>query len=161
MASSLAYACVIARVTKRDEGIDMKTRRSQKKYIRVRNPIKVIDKAIGEEDWFSAFTNSVTYFEYYGYWRLRWYCIKEKIDVKEKLKNLRVGSLALVLFLLKLIDRNTYSKMNKIIKERNKLIHPAIAGITYRDRKKKDRAIQLLEDAKFCITELKKGIGHE
>jgi hypothetical protein len=53
--------------------------------------------------------------------------------------------------------------MNKTSKERNKLIHPVStqAGMTYRDRKEKDRAIQLLEDATYCIRKLKEGIGKE
>jgi len=127
----------------------------------VLNPDKVIDEAIEREDWFSGFSNSVTYFEYWGYWKLRWYCIKEKIELREKLKNLHVSTLTLILYLLKLIDTDTFTKMNKTIKERNKLTHPVSteAGITYRHKKEKDRATQLLEDAKFCIRKLREGIG--
>jgi len=139
----------------------MKTSHSDRRSVLyVLNPNKVIDEAIKREDWFSGFTNSVTYFEHYGYWKLKWYCIKERINVEKKLKHLRAGTLALFLYTLKLIDTDTYSKMNKTIKERNKLVHPAIAGITYRDRKEKDRATQLLKDAKICIRKLKEGIGY-
>jgi hypothetical protein len=35
------------------------------------------------------------------------------------------------------------------------------AGITYRNKKEKDRATQLLRDAMFCTDKLRKGIGHE
>lgn len=123
----------------------------------------IIDDATTREDWFSGFTNSVTYFEHWGYWKLRWYCIKKGImgtsSEKEKLRNLHVSNLVLILHLLKLIDQDTYSRINKIIQERNKLVHPGRAGISYRDRKQKDRAVELLIDAKACIKKLKQGIG--
>lgn len=66
--------------------------------------------------------------------------------------------MTLTLYLLKIIDANTFTKINTIFKERNKLVHPAGTGISYRDRKEKDKAIALLKDAKFCIAELKEGI---
>jgi len=121
---------------------------------------EIIDDAIAREDWFSGFTNSVTYFEHWGYWKLRWYCIQNKVSIKTKLRNLHVSNLVLILYLLKLIDQKTYSRIYKVIKERNKLVHPGRAGISYRDRKKKDRAVELLNDAKTCIKKLKEGIGH-
>ena len=147
-----------------DEEYHMKARQNNRKSaFYTLNPERVIDEAIEREDWFSAFSNAVTYFEHWGYWRLRWYCIKEKIDIKERIKHLHVSSLVLILYLLRLIDTNTFSKINKTIKERNKLVHPVSteAGITYRDRKEKDRATQLLTDAKSCIRKLKEGIGHD
>ena len=132
----------------------------KKKWKKAPSFEEVIDEASQREDWFSAFSNAVTYFEHWGYWRLHWYCIKEKIEIRERLRHLHVSTLVLVLFLLKLIDTNVFSKMSKIIKERNKLIHPVSAesGITYRHRKEKDRAIELLEDAKYCIKNVKEGI---
>lgn len=119
----------------------------------------VIDKAIQDEDWFSGFANAVAYLEHFGYWLLRWYCIKKKINVKRKIARLRVNTITLILYLLGLIDTRTYSMMNKTIKERNKLIHPTIAGISYRDRKEKERATELLNDAKFCLEKLFWKIG--
>jgi len=119
-----------------------------------------IDEAIEKRDWFLGFANSVTYFEHFGYWLLRWYCIKEKVDISDRLKNLRVSTIALMLYLLRLIDTNTFTKINTIVKERNKLIHPAEVGLRYRDRKEKERATELLKDAKLCITKLKERIGH-
>jgi len=136
----------------------MKKKTGKTKYDRA---MREIDDAIRTEDWFSGFANSVTYLEFFAYWLLRWYCIKKKIDVKSKLKSLKVSTMTLILYILKLIDTNTFTKINTIIKERNKLVHPANTGISYRDRKKKDKAIKLLNDAKFCITKLKEGIGQE
>jgi hypothetical protein len=85
---------------------------------------------------------------------------KKKSNLREKLRHLHVSTLVLVLYLLKLIDTNVFSKMNKIIHERNRLIHPVSteSGISYRDRKEKERAIELLEDAKYCIKNVKEGI---
>jgi len=133
----------------------------QKKWKKAPTPEEVINEAIEREDWFSAFSNAVTYFEHWGYWKLRWYCVKEEIDIKERLRNLRVSTLTVILYLLKLIDKNTFSKMITTIKERNGIIHPTStkARITYRGKKDKNRAVQLLEDAKYCIRKLKEGIG--
>lgn len=130
----------------------------KRKYFRSHE--KVIDNAIKNEDWFSGFSNAVTYFEYWGYYRLHWYCIRERIEEYGKTKYLTASSLLNTLYLLKEIDANTFNKMGKIIKERNKLIHPIStnSGITYRDEKEKDRATQLLNDAKECITKVKQGI---
>jgi len=125
---------------------------------------EIIDEAIKREDWFSGFTNSVTYFEHWGYWRLWWHCIQKGIDsqaLEKRLKNTHVSTIVLILYLLQSIDHDTYSRINKIINERNKLVHPAREGITYRDRKERDRAIELLNDAKACIKKLKEGIGRK
>ena len=124
---------------------------------------RIISTAVEREDWFSAFTNSVTYFEHWGYWRLMWHCIKSEVDLdkktKDKMKNLSISNLALFLYLLKSIDRGTYMMMNKIISERNRLVHPGRKGLSYRDRKEKERAIQLLTDAKTCIGKLQENVG--
>jgi len=132
---------------------------AQNKIVKENKWDKIINDAITREDWFSGFTNAVTYFEHWGYWRLRWYCIQNEIYMKEVTKNLRVSNLIIILRLLKIIDQETYSKIKEIIKERNKLVHPEIAGISYRDRKRRDNAVRLLIDAKNCIVKLKEGIG--
>jgi hypothetical protein len=123
---------------------------------------KIIDDAISREDWFSGFTNSVTYFEHWAYWRLHWYFIKNKLDIRtlsKKLSRSHVSNLILILYILQAIDKDTYSRINKIISERNKLVHPAREGLSYRDRKEKDRAIELLNDAKNCIAKIKEEIA--
>jgi len=120
----------------------------------------IIDNAIRRKDWFSGFTNCVTYFEHWGYWKLKWYCIKNKINAERKLHSLSVGNIAVVLYLLRAIDQDTYSKMLEVIKERHRLVHPAREGITYRDRKEEETFARLLNDAKDCIRRIKKGIGH-
>jgi len=121
----------------------------------------IINDAIERKDWFSGFTNSVTYFEHWGYWRLMWHCITNKIALKEKLLNFSAGDIAVVLYLLKAIDQDTYAKITKVITERNKLVHPGREGISYREKKQEDTAARLLNDAKDCIKRIKEGIGHD
>ena len=117
--------------------------------------MKRIDEAIETENWFLGFTNAVTYFEHYGYWAIRFYCLKKKITLTNKAQNSikRVGAseLALILRILELIDDRIYSNMKKIIEERNKVVHPGRRGIRYVDKKKKDEATLLLEQAKECL----------
>lgn len=128
------------------------------------NWLSIIDDAIAREDWFSGFTNSVTFLEHWGYWKLRWYCVQRGIDrgaLEKRLRSLHISNLILILHLLQLIDQDTYSRISKIISERNKLVHPTRKGISYRNRKEKDRATKLLNDAKDCIVKLKKGIGRK
>lgn len=137
------------------------------------NPYNVIDECKNREDWFSAFTNSVSYFEHYGYWAIKLYCTRNNIKLTKKaidsLKNLGAVNVILLLRILDAIDDDAYSNMKKIIEERNKLVHPGRKGITYRDRKKKDNAIRLLNQAKESIkrirgtirSKLKEGIDYE
>jgi hypothetical protein len=132
----------------------------KKKWKKAPTYEEVINEAIQRKDWFSAFSNAVAYFEHWRYWRLTSYCMKEKIHAKEKIKSLSPANLTLILYLLKLVNQDTFSKMTKTILERNKLVHPISRGkgISYRDRKETDRAIEILDDAKVCIKRLKEGI---
>ena len=133
------------------------------KYKKAPTPDEIIDEAIKRKDWFSAFSNAVTYFEHWGYWRLEWYCIKENIGFRDRLKHLNVSTLIHILFLLKIIDEDTFSKIIVTIRERNRLIHPASrnSGISYRYRKDRDKATQILDDAKQCIQRIKAGVGKD
>lgn len=117
--------------------------------------LRRIDKALSREDWFSAFTNVVTYFEHYGCWAVRFYCLRHKINLtakaEESLKKLGAGDLALLLRILKIIDNDTYSMMKKTIEERNNVVHPGRKGIRYVDQKKKDEACRLINAAEECL----------
>lgn len=121
-----------------------------------------IDNAITEEDWFLAFTLVGSYFEHYSYWAIRFYCNNAKINLTQKaIESLKMSSAAqllLSLLLLKLIDDNTYSRMKKIIEERNKVVHPMKESIKYADEKKKDDAIRLLNQAKDCLLQIRGSI---
>lgn len=125
--------------------------------------LRNVDDAIENEDWFSGFANAVSYFEHYGYFAIRSYCVRENVKLTRKAmeslkRNLSAGNITLLLRILKLIDNETYSSMKKIIEERNKLVHPGRKGIAYRDRKKKNTAIRLLNQGKECMWKIKDAI---
>jgi len=125
--------------------------------------LRKIDYAIEKEDWFLAFANVVSYFEHYGYLAIRAYCVRENVKLTRKAieslkRDFSAGNIALLLRVLKLIDDETYSSMKEIITERNKLVHPGREGIRYRDEKKKESAIRLLNKAKECIQKIKSTI---
>lgn len=121
--------------------------------------LEKIDSAIIEEDWFSGFALAVTYFEHYGYWAIRFYCLREKIELTNKadasLKKLGAVQLALFLRVLKLINNQTYSNMKKVVEERNKIVHPGRDSILYPDKKEKDEATMLLKQAKDCLLQIR------
>ena len=119
------------------------------------NPRKEIKDAMSRNDWVGGFSIAVSYFELFGFHTLIRYCnsLGKPLSktVKDELKRTNVKQLVVLLFSLRLINRDTYSKMNKTIKERNKLIHFLRGGPDYRDRKQEDRAKELLQDAIECI----------
>jgi hypothetical protein len=98
------------------------------KYRKAHQPIDVINDAIERKDWFSAYSNAVAYFELWGNQLLTFYCRNEHIYASKMIQKLSVANLVLVLYLLKLIDQNTLSKMNLTIKERNNIVHAGSRG---------------------------------
>lgn len=134
--------------------------KTERKWKRTLPPEEVINEAIAREDWFSAFSNAVSYFEFWSFWALESYCLRENLDVEKKLRRMPVSTLTLMLYLLKLIDFDTYSKMNTLIRERNRLVHRNIPEKIpiYDDEKKTAGATQLLRDAKQCIRNVRKTI---
>jgi len=121
----------------------------------LKDRLKKVDNAVKKEDWFSAFTSVVTYFEHYGYWAVTFYCRRKKITLTEKavesLKRLGAVDLALLLRILDLIDNETYSTMKKTIEERNKIVHPGQKGIKYVDKQRKEEASRLLNEARESL----------
>ena len=85
------------------------------------SPIKTLKEAIKNNEWFKGIVLSVTYFEHFGLLKLKEH-FKGKID-EGKLKDLGVEQMIILLYGSGLIDGNTYSKMTKIRKKRNKLVH--------------------------------------
>jgi hypothetical protein len=117
--------------------------------------LKKVENELSEEDWFSAFSNTVTYFEYYGYWKVRNRCTSKGIRLSNKeegsLKRLGVANLALFLRMLDLIDSNDFAIIKNTIAERNKIVHPNQEGIRYLDTKEKKEEEQLLKSAIKCL----------
>lgn len=85
------------------------------------NPIKTLREAIKNKEWFKGIVLSVTYFEHFGLLKLKEH-FKDKIDI-DKLKHLGVERMLILLYGSDLIDSNIYSKMMKIRKKRNDLVH--------------------------------------
>jgi hypothetical protein len=120
-------------------------------------PSEVIDDAIRRKDWLSAYSNVTAYFELWGYWLLIYYCRNEKLYVQKRIEDFSVSNLTLVLYLLRLIDQNTFTKMTEAIKKRNAILHAGSRGESKRflSEKEQEEAIKILENAKYCIDKLK------
>ena len=91
------------------------------KVVIVESPIKTLRETVKSKEWFKGIVLSVTYFEHFGVLKLKEH-FKGKID-EGKLKDLGVEQMIILLYGSGLIDGNTYSKMMKIRKKRNKLVH--------------------------------------
>ena len=128
-------------------------------YRKAHPPSEVIDEAIGRKDWLSAYSNAIAYFEMWGYWLLVYYCRNEKLYIKKRIEDLSVSNLTLVLYLLKLIDQNTFTKMTEAIRKRNAILHAGSKGESKRflGENEQEEAIKVLENAKYCIDKLKEG----
>ena len=136
------------------------------------NPYGDIDKAIENRDWFPGFANAVSYFEHFGTIKLRNYIdsrILQTIEDEEKrkrvknqleddlgknLQRLSAKDIVFLLYAFQLIDSDTYIQSRKIIKERNKLVHPSRKGIAWRYTKPERTAKELLQQAKECIRKI-------
>jgi len=116
------------------------------------NPIVVIDEAMERMGYFShfaAFSLACAFFEYFSYKNLGKKCVdigglaKKKGDdptLYEFTKGLKENGI---------INHETYKKMNKVRKIRNKMIHPK-GDISYLYKPTKDERLQI-ETAKECI----------
>lgn len=91
------------------------------KVVIVESPIKTLQVAIKNKEWFEGIVLSVTYFEHFGLLMLKEH-FKGKIE-ERKLKHLGVEQMIILLYGSGLIDGNTYSKMMEIKKKRIKLVH--------------------------------------
>ena len=85
------------------------------------SPIKTLKEAIKNNEWFKGIVLSVTYFEHFGLLKLKEH-FKGKIGI-DKLEYLGVEQMVILLYGSSLIDSNIYSKMTKIRKKRNDLVH--------------------------------------
>ena len=94
---------------------------AEEKIVIVESPITTLEKSIANNEWFKGIVLSATYFEHFGLMRLK-ERFKGKID-ENKLEHLQLGSIIILLYGSGLIDTNTYSKMMKIKKKRNDLVH--------------------------------------
>ena len=110
------------------------------------NPFSEIDNARQRKSYFEAFALAGTYFEYYGYLKLRGIISRKKLD------RMTAGSIREALIKRKLIDPKINKKMKEVIVLRNDLVHPE--GDIARKYRLKSDEIALLDVAKECIKEL-------
>jgi len=137
--------------------------KAEREWKRTATPEEVINEAIERNDWFSAFSNAVSYLEFWNFWAIEAYCLRENIDVGRKLERLPVSTLTLILRLLGLIDSDTFSKMNVVIKERNRLVHRNVPEKIPIYDTERQRAVvtRLFSDAKQCIRNVRATIHTE
>jgi hypothetical protein len=108
------------------------------------NPVAVIKNLIEKKEYFEAFANAITFFEYLGYRKLS-SSLDGKIS-RKKLSRLSVSNINTFLYSLDLIDQASYSKIAETIKIRNKLIHP-IENIGLRYKIDEENANRILNKA--------------
>ena len=112
------------------------------------NPTKRIKDAIVNEDYLSAFSSAVTYFELFGF-----ILLERKLKGKvggDKLTLVNVPGIIILLYVLDIIEQPTYDTMMKVKGVRNKLIHP-VEGTMYDPNDEDKRA---LSKSIHCIEEL-------
>jgi len=112
------------------------------------NPAKKIKNAIHNEDFLSAFSHAVTYFELFGFVILR-KKLRGKIS-SDKLEKLSVHTIIILLCALEIIEQPTYNTMMVVKTVRNKIIHPE-KGIMYEPNDEEKRAISKSVE---CVEEL-------
>ena len=117
------------------------------------NPYQEIDNATSRDDYFNAFVVAVSFFEYYGYRKLRDFFKNQISD--DKLERLSASEIMIFLFGLKIIDQPTYARMKDVIDMRNDLVHPK-GDIAKKYRLDKNEAKSLLGKAKQVIEALLK-----
>jgi len=130
--------------------------------IKAQNPSEVIQRAIDNRDWFFAFSSAVTFFELWGYWRLQQHCEYEKLYAASQIKKLEASNLALVLYLLQLIDQDTHVKITRVIEGKNNFVHPASEvdrlSSPYLNEENAKAAETVLRGAIVAIERIKKGL---
>ena len=84
-------------------------------------PIPTLRETIKKEQWFSGIAMATAFFEFWGLELL-----KEKFKGKisrDKLEDLRLEEIVLLLYSSEIIDELTYTKMMEVKKVRNKIVH--------------------------------------
>ena len=90
-------------------------------HLKFEAPIPTLREAIKQEQWFSGIVMGTAFFEVWGLELL-----KEKFEGKisgDKLEDLRLEEIILLLYSSEIIDEPTYTKMMEVKKVRNKIVH--------------------------------------
>jgi hypothetical protein len=128
-------------------------------------PIRILKDSLENHDWFKGLILSATFLEMFGFLSLRIY-YEQKIDRKHHkeignfLNRLGLSRTIKLLYFNGFIKHNTFLKMTKIIKARNKLVHPIqkmgkdFVFAEGSDHIPIETVEKMIEDAIGCLKEL-------
>lgn len=117
----------------------------------VLNPLKDLQDLRKKKEYFTAIVFANTYIEYYGFKRILATLQKRDIQVpEERLKNLRLSEIILLLYALGLVDQNTYGELHRLRRARNRLVHEVTKRYVLTDQ----NAVQLIGSAMECLKKL-------
>ncbi|MEE9507441.1 MAG: hypothetical protein V3V98_09930 [Thermoplasmata archaeon] len=115
------------------------------------NPLKDLDDLRKKKEYFTAIVFANTYIEYFGFKKILSTLQERGIQVpEEKLKNLRLSEIILLLYTLGIVDLNTYGELHRLRRARNRLVHEVSKRYVLTDQ----NAVQLIRSAKECIRKL-------
>jgi hypothetical protein len=93
-------------------------------YIKIPDPISLLQDIIKRKDWFTGLIMSATFFEHFGISRLKEYFHSKGINIgSDRIERLDLGEIIMFLYGCGLIDQPTYTKMFEIKKKRDELVH--------------------------------------
>lgn len=129
------------------------------------HPIELLKETVENKDWFKGLILSTTFFEMFGLVILdsHFRHVKKGSEPKivtDFLDRLGLMRIIQLLYLCGFIELGTYTKMNDIVKERNKWIHRKKRGkkdfayLIGAEQTDKEMVIKLIESAIDCLKEL-------
>jgi len=119
--------------------------------ILVPNPIKVLQEAINQKDWFRGIIMSATFFERLGIKKLKEHFQSNGINVdQERIERLELERIIIFLYGCGAIDQNTYAQMFQIKNKRDDLVHKVMPTFELNDGEAK----RLIEKAIECVKKL-------
>jgi len=88
------------------------------------SPIRLLQEAINQKDWFKGLIMSITYFEHFGINKLKEHFRSKGINIDpDKIDRLSLEEIIMVLYSCEIVDQPTYTKMIEVKKKRDKLVH--------------------------------------
>jgi len=115
-------------------------------YLKFEAPIPMLKETIEQKQWFSGVVMGTAFFEVWGLELLKEH-FKGKIS-EDKLKDLRLEEIILLLYSSKIIDQPTYTKIMEVKEVRNKMVHDPYKLLEL------DKPETLIEKAIDCLKAL-------
>lgn len=107
-------------------------------------------------DWKPAIIFSAAYLEKFGIEKLKRYFERKGIKISGKLERLSLREVAILLYGLELIKTKNFSHMNRIWKERIRIVHPKGTLPAYIGEEANKKYEKIVEDTLIIIEYLKK-----